>query len=116
MAFPNEFAPASIILAYDVGYALIEKHFDRPPIGYDEILSMVEQLLSDLRPEEEVEKALAEIPCVVNVLGAMIATGLLRKGLRPTWTEDEKSGLRLYVQKIEWDPATNAVRRRARMI
>ena len=56
------------------------------------------------KPEEEVEKALAEIPCVVNVLGAMIATGLLRKGLRPTWTEDEKSGLRLYVQKIEWDP------------
>ena len=104
LAFPDAFTTDSIIHAYDVGYALIEKHFDRPPIGHDEIFVMAEKLLADLRPDEEVEKALEEIPCMINVLGALIATGLLRKGLRPTWTETEKGELQLFVQKVEWDP------------
>ena len=103
LAFPDAFTTNSIIHAYDVGYALIEKHFDRPPIGHDEIFVMAEKLLADLRPDEEVEKALEEIPCMINVLGALIATGLLRKGLRPTWTETEKGELQLFVQKVEWD-------------
>jgi hypothetical protein len=100
LAFPGKFTPGAIIHAYDVGYALIEKHFDSPPVGYDQVLGMVEELLADIRPDENPEAALEEMPSVVNVLGAMIATGLLRRGLRPTWFEN----LRLHVQKIDWDP------------
>lgn len=99
----REFIPEDIIKANDVGLALLTKHFSRPPTGRDEIFSLVEQLIDDLRSEAPTQDDLAGIPNLLFVLASLVGNSLKRPGVEVWWVGHPESGIPMaLLLKPDW--------------